>query len=203
MSTIKFLTSKTFFIQLAIAFGVIIVLVFFLMQFLSFRTNHGEEIPVPDLAKMKLEIAEEKLNDLGLELILLDTVEFRDDMPPFSIVEQDPKAGNTVKDGRKIYIKINAGEYNDVIFPEFQNKTYRQILANINALGLKEGKITYKPHLAKDIVLQVLLDGKNIKAGTKVKKNSTIDFILGDGKEGYDEEKFGKDDDNIEGIDGR
>jgi hypothetical protein len=35
--------------------------------------------------------------------------------------------------------------------------------------------------------------GKNIKAGNKVKKNSTIDFVLGDGKESYDETKFGID----------
>lgn len=190
MNTIKFFTSKTFVIQLAIAAGIVVVLSFFLMQFLKFRTNHGEEIPVPDLAKMQLEIAEEKLSEAGLELILLDTVDFQSDMPPFSIVEQDPKAGNTVKDGRKIYVKINAGEYNDVNLPVFKDKTYRQILANIKALGLKEGKITYKPHLAKDIVLQVLQDGKNIKEGDKVKKNSTLDFVLGDGKESYSETNF-------------
>jgi beta-lactam-binding protein with PASTA domain len=190
MNTIKFFTSKTFVIQLAIAAGIVVVLSFFLMQFLKFRTNHGEEIPVPDLAKMQLEIAEEKLSEAGLELILLDTVDFQSDMPPFSIVEQDPKAGNTVKDGRKIYVKINAGEYNDVNLPVFKDKTYRQILANIKALGLKEGKITYKPHLAKDIVLQVLQDGKNIKEGDKVKKNSTLDFVLGDGKESYNETNF-------------
>ena len=175
MSTIKFFTSKIFVIQLAIAAGIILVLGFFLMQFLSFRTNHGEEIPVPDLAKMQLTIAEEKLSESGLELILLDTVDFQPDMPPYSIVEQDPKAGNTVKDGRKIYVKVNAGEYNEVDFPVFKDKTYRQILANIKALGLKEGKITYKPHMAKDIVLQALHQGKNIKSGNKVKKNSTID----------------------------
>lgn len=193
MSTIKFFTSKTFVIQLAIAAGIILVLGFFLMQFLSFRTNHGEEIPVPDLAKMQLTIAEEKLSESGLELILLDTVDFQPDMPPYSIVEQDPKAGNTVKDGRKIYVKVNAGEYNEVDFPVFKDKTYRQILANIKALGLKEGKITYKPHMAKDIVLQALHQGKNIKSGNKVKKNSTIDFVLGDGNESYDETKFGID----------
>lgn len=206
MNTIKFFTSKTFVIQLAIAAGIVVVLSFFLMQFLKFRTNHGEEIPVPDLAKMQLEIAEEKLSEAGLELILLDTVDFQSDMPPFSIVEQDPKAGNTVKDGRKIYVKINAGEYNDVNLPVFKDKTYRQILANIKALGLKEGKITYKPHLAKDIVLQVLQDGKNIKEGDKVKKNSTLDFVLGDGKESYSETNFDNEEEItnevIEGIDG-
>ena len=135
--------------------------------------------------------AQEKLDELGLELILLDTVDFNSEMPPYSIVEQDPKANNTVKSGRKIYVKVNAGEYNEVDFPVFKDKSYRQILANIKALGLKEGKITYKPYMAKDIVLQVMHQGKNINAGNKVKKNSTIDLVLGDGKESYDETKFG------------
>jgi len=186
MSIKNFLTSKTFFIQLAIAFVIIVVSAFLLMNFLSFKTNHGEEMAVPDLSKMQFSIAEEKLAEMGLEIVLLDTVDFKDEMPPFSIVEQDPKAGNMVKDGRKIYVKLNAGEYNEVTLPEFKDKTYRQIIANLNSLGLKEGKITYKPHIAKDIVLQVTSKGKNLKKGDKVKKNTVIDFVLGDGKELYD-----------------
>ncbi|MEQ3690005.1 MAG: PASTA domain-containing protein [Flavobacterium sp.] len=190
MSIKNFLTSKTFFIQLAIAFVIIVVSAFLLMNFLSFKTNHGEEMAVPDLSKMQFSIAEEKLAEMGLEIVLLDTIDFKDDMPPFSIVEQDPKAGNMVKDGRKIYVKLNAGEYNEVILPEFKDKTYRQIIANLNSLGLKEGKKTYKPHIAKDIVLQVMSKGKNLKKGDKVKKNTVIDFILGDGKELYDGTNF-------------
>ena len=186
MSIKNFLTSKTFFIQLAIAFVIIVVSAFLLMNFLSFKTNHGEEMAVPDLSKMQFSIAEEKLAEMGLEIVLLDTVDFKDEMPPFSIVEQDPKAGNMVKDGRKIYVKLNAGEYNEVTLPEFKDKTYRHIIANLNSLGLKEGKITYKPHIAKDIVLQVTSKGKNLKKGDKVKKNTVIDFVLGDGKELYD-----------------
>lgn len=190
MSLRKFLTSKTFFIQLAIAFGIIIVLGFVLMQYLSFKTNHGEEIEVPDLSKMQITIAKEKLEELGLELILLDTVDFKKDMPPFSVVEQDPNFGSTVKNGRKIYVKINAGEYMDVTLPPMKNKTFRQISANIKSLGLIEGTITYKPHIAKDIVIQVLQNGKKLKEGDKVKKNSKLDFVLGDGKESFDGTNF-------------
>lgn len=190
MSIKNFLTSKTFFIQIAIAFAIVVVSAFLLMQFLSFRTNHGEEMEVPDLSKMQFSIAEEKLAEMGLEIILLDTVDFKDDLPPYSIVEQDPKSGSTVKDGRKIYVKLNAGEYNEVTLPEFKDKTYRQIIANLNSLGLKEGKKIYKPHIAKDIVLQVTSKGKNLKKGDKVKKNTVIDFVLGDGKELYDGTNF-------------
>lgn len=83
MSLRKFLTSKTFFIQLAIALVSLLILSFLLLKFLDFRTNHGEEIEVPDLSKMQVQAAIEKIDELGLELILLDTVDFRKDMPPF------------------------------------------------------------------------------------------------------------------------
>ncbi|WP_320815672.1 PASTA domain-containing protein [Flavobacterium sp.] len=186
MSIKNFLTSKTFFIQLAIAFAVIVISAFLFMHFLSFKTNHGEEMTVPDLSKMQFSIAEEKLAEMGLDIVLLDTVDFKDDLPPYSIVEQDPKTGSMVKDGRKIYVKLNAGEYNEVTLPEFKDKTYRQIIANLNSLGLKEGTKTYKPHIAKDVVLQITSKGKNLKKGDKIKKNTVIDFVLGDGKELYD-----------------
>ena len=190
MSLFKFLTSRTFFIQAFLALAIVVGFTFLVIQFLDFRTNHCQEIKVPDLAKMKLEIAEEKLNELDLEVFLLDTVEFNADFPPFTILEQDPKAGSLVKDGRKVYVKLNAGEFTDITIPEFKDKTFRQISSTIKSLTLKEGKITYKPHIAKDVVLQIYQDGRRLRAGDKVKKNSTLDFVLGDGKEVYNEETF-------------
>lgn len=190
MSLFKFLTSRTFFIQAFLALAIVVVFTFLIIQFLDFRTNHGQEIKVPDLTKMKLEIAEEKLNELDLQVFLLDTVEFNDDFPPFTILEQDPKAGSFVKDGRKIYVKLNAGEFTDISIPEFKDKTFRQISSTIKSLTLKEGKITYKPHIAKDVVLQIYQDGRRLRAGDKVKKNSILDFVLGDGKEVYNEKTF-------------
>ena len=190
MSLFKFLTSRTFFIQAFLALAIVVGFTFLVIQFLDFRTNHGQEIKVPDLSKMKLEIAEEKLNELDLEVFLLDTVEFNADFPPFTILEQDPKAGSLVKDGRKVYVKLNAGEFTDITIPELKDKTFRQISSTIKSLTLKEGKITYKPHIAKDVVLQIYQDGRRLRAGDKVKKNSTLDFVLGDGKEVYNEETF-------------
>jgi beta-lactam-binding protein with PASTA domain len=186
MSVIKFFTSKSFFIQVAIALGLIVVLCFLLLTFLDFRTNHGEEIKVPDLSKTQIAIAEEKLAELDLQLILLDTVEFDVKMPPFAIVEQDPKAGTAVKSGRKIYVKINDGTFSNVQIPEFKDKTYRQLSANIKSLGLVEGTIRYEPNIAKDVVLKILYNNKPLKEGDKLRKNSTVDFVLGDGKKIFD-----------------
>lgn len=189
MSLKKFITSGTFFKHLFLAFIIIVVSLFALIKFLDFRTNHGEEINVPNLAKMKLEVAEEKLEEEGLEVFLLDTVDFRPEFPPYTIVEQDPLPNSKVKDGRKIYVKLNAGGFTQIAIPDLINKTFRQATSTLRAIGLVEGKTKYVPNIAKDVVLEIFQNGKKLKAGDKVLKNSTIDFVLGDGKELFNEEE--------------
>lgn len=188
MSLRKFLTSFTFFKNLFFAIVIVVVFLVAFVKFLDFSTNHGEEITVANLSKMKLEVAEEKLDEEGLEIFLLDTVEFRPEFPPYTIVEQDPIAGSKVKDGRKIYVKLNAGGYAMVTFPDLKNKTFRQAENALRALGLVEGELKYVPNLAKDVVLEVSCNGKPLKAGDKLMKNSKIDFVLGDGKDMFNEE---------------
>jgi len=188
MSLRKFLTSSTFFKNLFFALVIVILFLVVFVKFLDFSTNHGEEIKVPDLSKMKLEIAEEKLDEDGLEVFLLDTVEFKPEFPPYTIVEQDPIAGSKVKDGRKIYVKLNAGGYAMVTFPDLKNKTFRQATNALRALGLVEGELKYVPDIAKDIVIEVSYNGRPVKAGDKLMKNSKIDFVLGDGKDMFTDE---------------
>lgn len=187
MKIIQFLKSGSFFKQLILALIIVGVLVFLLINFLDFRTHHGEEIDVPDLKKMKIEIAETKLEDLGLEALILDTIDYNPDFPAFSIVEQDPEVGEKVKDGRKVYVKINSGGYAMITLPDLEEKTYRQIQATFRGLGFKEGEIEYKPNLAKDLVLAVKLNGRVLKKGDKILKNSVLDLELGDGKRTFEE----------------
>ena len=185
MSLKNFLTSKVFFKQVAIVLVVVVVVVFLLLQWLSYTTNHGEVIPVPDLRKMNLAKAGESLENLDLEYVVLDTVEYRAEFPPYTIVEQDPLPHVNVKQGRKVYIKVNAGGYSAIMLPDLIQKTYRQAVPELKAIGLEEGTKTYVPYLAKDVVLEVKQNGRRLKAGDKVKKASKIDLVLGDGKTGY------------------
>ncbi|MDV6168733.1 PASTA domain-containing protein [Flavobacterium sp. DG1-102-2] len=188
MTLKDFLKSKVFFKQLAIAFGIVCVTIFLILQYLAYATNHGQEIPVPDLRKMNLEKAEETLDGIDLEYVVLDTVDFRADFPPYTIVQQDPLPKANVKDGRKIYVKLNSAGYATITLPDIIQRTYRAALPALKTVGLEEGKKTYKPYLAKDVVLEVWQNGKKLKKGDKVLKASKIDLVLGDGKTGYVEE---------------
>jgi len=187
MSLRNFLTSKVFAIQLLIAALIVGVLGYLFMHWLTFTTDHGEEITVPDLSKLSELQVEEKLDGLNLEYVLLDSVDFRKGYPKHSVVEQDPIAGEKVKEGRKIYIKINSSGFTTVRIPNLIEKTYRQAVPTLKSLGLEEGTITYKPYLGKDMVLEMRFNGKKLNPGDKVFKSSKIDLVLGDGKVGFDE----------------
>lgn len=188
MSLRKYLTSRVFFGQLAAALVILAVLTYLFMHWLTFTTDHGHEITVPNLAKLTEEQVEDKLDELDLDYVLLDSVDFNSDYPKYSVVEQDPLPGAKVKEGRKVYIKINASGFSSVRIPDLIEKTYREALATLKALGLEEGTITYIPNLGKDMVLEMRFRGRNLKVGDRVLKASKIDLVLGDGKESYVEE---------------
>ena len=185
MSLKKFLTSKVFFKHLAIALGIVFVVVFLLLQWLSWTTNHGQKIPVPDLKKMNVEKATEALENIDLEAVVLDTIEFNAQFPPYTIVEQDPLPNVNVKENRKVYVKVNAGGYSTVKMPDLIQKSYRLAAPMLKSAGLEEGSKSYVPYLAKDVILEMKQNGKTLKAGDKVMKASKIDLVLGDGKTGY------------------
>jgi eukaryotic-like serine/threonine-protein kinase len=188
MSLRKYLTSRVFFGQVAAALVILAVLTYLFMHWLTFTTDHGHEITVPNLAKLTEEQVEDKLDELDLDYVLLDSVDYNSDYPKYSVVEQDPLPGAKVKEGRKVYIKINASGFSSVRIPDLIEKTYREALATLKALGLEEGTITYIPNLGKDMVLEMRFKGRNLKVGDRVLKSSKIDLVLGDGKENYTEE---------------
>ena len=187
MSLRSYLTSRVFFLQILAAIAIVAAIAYLFFHWITYTTHHGQEITVPNLTNLSAEQAEEKLSAIDLDYIILDTVDFRPDFPKLTIVEQEPKAGAKVKQGRKIYIKINASKYTMVSLPDLIEKTYRQAVPTLEAVGLLEGEITYRPYLGKDMVLELRQNGKKLKAGDKVLKSSKIDLVLGDGKITYEE----------------
>ncbi|MDY0089065.1 MAG: PASTA domain-containing protein [Flavobacteriaceae bacterium] len=179
--------TKIFFKHIVIALIIIFLLVFLTLKMISYSTNHGQEITVPDLSMMTVEEAVEKLEKTKLSHILLDTLEYNEDFPKYSIVVQDPKAGSKVKEGRKVYLKINAESYRHVTLPDLIQKTIRQAGPTLRVLGLEVGTITYQPHLGKDMVLEMRINGKKANPGDNVMKTTKIDLVLGDGKIGFEE----------------
>lgn len=186
MNFFKFLFSKTFLIQLVLAALALVILVFVVMLWLRFSTNQGEEVEVPDLAKMSLDRVDMKLDELDLRREILDSANYNPDYPPFTVIDQVPRAGKRVKENRKIYLTLNPSGYTKVEIPEnLIRRTRRQVEPTLRSLGFEIGTITYKPDVAKDAVLELRHKGQKVEPGMKLLKTSKIDLILGDGSGRY------------------
>ena len=183
MSLIKFLTSKVFFKQIVLALIAVLVLVFLVLKWLNSTTNHGEFIIVPDLKGKSMKTAEIELNDKTLKLEILDSANFNPKYPKFSVIDQQPNAGQQVKEDRKIYVTLNPSGYRKVAVPEVLNRTFRQVKPSLEALGFRIGDTTHIDNKAKDLVLHLIYKGDTIMPGKMLKVTSTIDVVIANGKD--------------------
>src|SRR5690606_33701002 len=110
MTFFQFVFSKAFLKQLLLAVVALLVLAFLILWWLRISTNHNERIEVPNLAKMSLDIVEEKLEEMDLRYEILDSANYNPDFPKYSVIEQIPKPGKFVKEDRKLYLTLNRSE---------------------------------------------------------------------------------------------
>nr|WP_321246782.1 PASTA domain-containing protein [uncultured Psychroserpens sp.] len=184
MSLVQFIKSKTFFKQLGLAIIALVVIVFLTMQYLSWTTNHGEFIKVPELTGKSLETVKIELNDNDLVMEIQDSANYNPKYPKFSVIEQYPKAGAQVKENRKIYLTLNPSGYRKVSVPNIVRRTFRQAKPTLETLGFKVGEVTYVDDIGKEEVIAIKYKGKTIKAGDMLPLTSKIDVVLGNGKRG-------------------
>jgi beta-lactam-binding protein with PASTA domain len=181
MSIFKFLVSKTFFKQLALAIVALVIFCFILLKWLKVTTNHGDFEMVPNLTGKSISVAQIELNENNLVMQIQDSANYNPDYPKFSVIEQEPPAGTKVKEDRKIYLTLNPSGYRKILVPNLRERTLRQAKPTLEALGFKVGNITYIDNIGKDIVLKMLYKGKEIQPKTELSKTSKIDLVLGNG----------------------
>jgi len=177
----NFLKSKTLLIQLGLALVATIILVFIVLQWLKSTTNHGEFVEVPDFSKMTVSEMKKAVDDAGLRFQVLDSANYNPSYPRFSIIEQNPPAGNKVKENRKIYFTVNPSGYKKVTVPKVIQKTKRNAQAMLLAVGLDVDKVTYVDHIGRDMVITLKYRGKEIIPGHKLPKTSKVELVCGNG----------------------
>ncbi|MFY0630147.1 MAG: PASTA domain-containing protein [Flavobacteriaceae bacterium] len=182
MSFFRFIKSKSFFLQVGIAIVSALIFIFILQWWLGFTTNHDQKIKVPDLNKMSLSDVESTLKELNLDFKVIDSASYNPNYPKRSVIEQNPEAGDFVKEKRKIYLTLNPSKYRDITIPDLNGRTKRQAMTQLQSIGFKIGEFSYIPDIGKDVVRGLQSKGKKLKPGAKLPKNSVIDLILGDGK---------------------
>ena len=183
MFIIKYLLSKTFY---KTSFQIIItgfILFFILVIFLRFSTRHGDFVVVPNLIGKNIQEFKFELEELNLQYIISDSGNYNPDFKINSVLDQLPKANSKVKQGRKIYLTLNASDFEMVEIPKITRITVRQARKTIESLGFIFGEIEYVDDIARDEVISISNEGNELKEGDFLKRTSIIDFKLGNGKQ--------------------
>lgn len=174
--------TKKIIIHLALAFGLLFLILFvFFKVYLPNYTNHGEAVTVPDLENFNYSEIETYLEARDLNYIITPDSGFVADADPLTVLKQNPRPGAKVKQGRKIYITLNAQNAPMIQMPNLvktQLKNAQEVLANY---GLVRGEIIYVPDIAINVVLDQKFHGRSIKEGFDIPKGSQIDLVVGDG----------------------
>lgn len=159
---------------------VIILLITITMVSISFYTRHGESIIVPNLEGKQVNDAQYILERENLQLVVSDSG-YNKKMPPGCILSQFPVSGSHVKDGRVIYVVINATSSPTISLPDIaDNSSLREAEVKLKILGFKLGAVEYVDG-EKDWVYSVKAGGKNVSTGDRISINIPIILVVGNG----------------------
>ncbi|NOT73792.1 MAG: PASTA domain-containing protein [Cyclobacteriaceae bacterium] len=168
-----------------LAIGIILLLgVAYFYVYLPNSTNHGEEIPIPDLTGKSIAEIETILTPFNLRYEIGDSA-YSASYPPLTVLQQFPKAGHFVKENRKIYISINRKSPPTLPLPNLFGEGNSGSLLNAEAVlksnELKRGRIIYQRHPNRDLLIEIRMNGQVILPGIRIPKGSVIDLVVGDG----------------------
>ena len=159
---------------------VAVILCTILIFWLDSYTRHGTATIVPSVRYLTVAEASDILSRKGFRCEVIDSL-FNDRVAPGVVVEQTPDAESRVKEGRIIYLTINAFSPKKVTMPSLIDGSARQAQAILRALGFDNVRIEYEPSPYKDLVLDVLCNGRQVESGEKIPMTSRITPIVGMG----------------------
>jgi beta-lactam-binding protein with PASTA domain len=178
MGLLRFIFSKKFIVNLAIAGLLLAVSAVGLFFWLDSYTQHGITVEVPDFSGLKVDEIEAFTDTMDMDFEVIDSL-YSTDFPRGTVAEQEPQAGLNVKRGRTIYLTVNALLPKQVTMPNVQNLSLRQAKAVLESVGLKLGELEYQPDIAENAVLFQKLDGETVMKGETVFAGTAVNLVLG------------------------
>ncbi|WP_308755386.1 PASTA domain-containing protein [uncultured Bacteroides sp.] len=177
----SFRQNKYFWINIVAMIVVVALLLFGTLKGIDIYTHHGEAVVVPDVKGMTVGEAGKVFGNRGLVCIVSDSTYVKD-KPAGCILDYNPAAGQKVKEGRIIYLTINAVNIPLQEVPDVaDNSSLRQAEARILASGFKLNDIRYIAG-EKDWVYGVEYRERMLAMGEKVPMGATLTLVVGNGE---------------------
>lgn len=169
-------------VNVLLMFAVLILVIFGTLKWLDNYTRHNEVVIVPDVKGLTMEDAVSFFENNGLRYNIIDSV-FSKDVAPGTIVELKPNAGSKVKEGRIVFITLNALSSQMEAVPDVEDMSFRQAYALLRARGFESIEIEYVPGDFKDLVIAIELRGRVLKSGERVPLTSHLILKVSNGED--------------------
>jgi beta-lactam-binding protein with PASTA domain len=164
--------------HLLLAIVVTIVIVFIANVLLDVYTNHGEEIEIPNyIGQPSSDLINGETGDF---VFVIGSTSYNKDCPDGTVLEQDPRPGEQVKKGRKVYLTCSSVIPPKVAMPQLAGDiTLRQAATILENSGLELGAVTYVQSDYVGLVLQQYYKGRPIAKGTMINIGEKITLEVG------------------------
>ena len=177
----RFLVSKVFWINLLVAILLVGGGVYATLLYLDNYTKHGEELEVPEFVGIHISETDLVITDQESFFTEISDSVFIKGEVGGTVIEQHPPAGKQVKQGRTIYLTVAANQPTKIKMPKLVDRSLRQATSILETYGLEVGELVYKPDMCTNCILQQKLEGEEIAEGTRIRKGSVIDLVVGQG----------------------
>lgn len=168
-------------INLLLAVVITIGVVIGVLSWLDHYTRHNQAVVVPDVKGLSVNEAAQFFESNGLRYNVIDSV-FSKNVAPGSIVELVPSAGSKVKEGRIVFITVNALTSQMATLPEVEDLSFRQAYALLKAAGFTNIEIIYKPGEYKDLAIGIETNGKLLTPGEHVPLSAPLELLVSSGE---------------------
>lgn len=174
------LRSKPILWNLTLIVVVLALLVIISYIALAVGTRHGMRRTVPDFTGLALKDAQYYASERGLKLIINDSL-YVPAYPGGMVLEQLPKGGVDVKEGRKIYITINSSTQKKLPMPFVAGRSLRQAKNMLESAGFGIENLEYVEDIATNYVLAQIFNGEEVteQSAIKAEKGSGVTLRVG------------------------
>ena len=176
--------TKKIWMTIGIGLGIIFITAFLTSQIifpLVFRTP--KTLEVPNVVGLSLPMAKLRLSQLGLHIVVRDSV-WSETGQPNTILDQDPPAGKKIKPESTVYVKVNRGPMK-VGVPYLIGMSFNDAYYTLKSSGL-QGVIVdslYSDNYPINTVVRI-----SPPEGTKVEKGARVRLYISKGPKPFIEE---------------
>jgi hypothetical protein len=189
--------NRSFWIQIIAMVATLIIVPIGVLCWLDFYTHHGEAVTVPGVKGKMWNQALHEIEANQLRALVVDS-SYVKGQPTGCVLEQNPAGGAQVKEGRTVYLTINAKSAPTIAMPDvMDNSSLRQAEAKLRAMGFRLTDPVYVSG-ERDWVYSVKYNGREVRAGEKIPHEAMLTLCVGGGGMVAHNDSLGLDDEATE-----